>query len=231
MSINFVSSKDSDETRNMQTKSNNIEIVLGGETDEIIEEFFKYLLQRYQEGLEESMKSKFIFDSVNLLHYHLQKTSLKGTGSSYNDSAEWLKNKKTTINPKNNDNCFQYALTVALNYQNINKDPQRISKIKPFINQYDRKGINFPSQKEDWKKFKSNNKSIALNILFVPYNAKNIRLAHKSKHIFKRENQVILLMITGDKKWHYLAVKKSSVLLRGVTSNHNGDFYCLNCFH
>ena len=45
------------------------------------------------------------------------------------DSPEWLKNKKT-INPKNNDdNCFQYALTVALNYQNIKKDPQRISKL------------------------------------------------------------------------------------------------------
>ena len=31
--------------------------------------------------------------------------------------------------------------------------------------------------------------------------------------------------------WHYLAVKNISGLLRGITSNHNGDFYCLNCFH
>ena len=53
MSINFISSKDSDETRNMHTKSNNIEIMVGSETDEIIEELFKSLLQRYQEGLEE----------------------------------------------------------------------------------------------------------------------------------------------------------------------------------
>ena len=79
--------------------------------------------------------------------------------------------------------------------------------------------------------FESNNKSIALNILFVPYNAENIRLAYKSKHNFKRENQVILLMITDGKKWHYLAVKSLSALLRGITSNHVGDFYCLNCFH
>ena len=100
MSINFISSKDSDETCNMHTKSNNIEIMVGSETDEIIEELFKSLLQRYQEGLEESMKgSEFIFDSVNLLHYHLQKTSLKRTRSSYIDSPEWLKNKKATINP------------------------------------------------------------------------------------------------------------------------------------
>ena len=123
----------------MTTKSDNIHIVMGSKTDEIIKELFESLLQRYQEGLEESMKgSEFIFDSVNLLHYHLQKTSLKRTGSSYIDSPEWLKNKKATINPKNNDdNCFQYALTVALNYQNIKKDPQKISKIKPFINKYD----------------------------------------------------------------------------------------------
>ena len=81
--------------------------MIGSETDEIIEELFKSLLQRYQEGLEESMKgSEFIFYSVNVLHYHLQKTSLKRNGSSYIDSPEWLKHKKT-INPKNNDgNCF-----------------------------------------------------------------------------------------------------------------------------
>ena len=38
-------------------------------------------------------------------------------------------------------------------------------------------------------------------------------------------------MITDGTKWHYLAVKKLCSLLRGITSNHNGDFYCLNCFH
>ena len=107
----------------------------------IIEDFFESLLEKYQEGLEESMKgSEFIFDSLDLLYYHLQKTSLKRIGLSYVDSPKWLKNKnkKAIINPKNNDdNCFQYSLTVALNYQNIDRNPHRISKIKPFINQYD----------------------------------------------------------------------------------------------
>ena len=57
--------------------------------------------------------SEFIFDSVNLLYYHLQRISFK-RGGSYVDSQKWLKNKQATINPKNNDNnCFQYALTVA----------------------------------------------------------------------------------------------------------------------
>ena len=73
MSINFIFSKDSDETRNMHKKSDNIEILIGNETDEIIES----LLEKYQEELKESMKGRdFIFDSVDLLYYHLHKTSL-----------------------------------------------------------------------------------------------------------------------------------------------------------
>ena len=136
MSTNFISHKDYSETRTMHTKSDNIEILMSSETDEIIKELFKSLLQRYQEGLEESMKgSDFISDSADLLYYQLQKKSLKRTRSSYIDSPKWLKNKKATRNLKNSDNnCFQYALTVPLNYQSIKKDLQRISKIKPFIN-------------------------------------------------------------------------------------------------
>ena len=136
----------------MHSKNDNIEIMMGSETDEIIEELFESLLQRYHEGLEESMKgSEFIFDSIDVLYYNLNKISLI-RGGSYIDSSEWLWNKKATLNPKNNDDeCLQYALTAALNYQSIKKDPQRISKIKPLINQYSWKKISFPSNKKDWK--------------------------------------------------------------------------------
>ena len=65
----------------------------------------------------------------------------------------------------------------------------------------------------------------------MPYNPKQTVCAYPPENNNKRENQVILLIITDGKKWHYLAVKSLSALLRGVTSNHNGDFYCLNCFH
>ena len=114
---------------------------------------------------------------------------------------------------------------------NNNKDPQRVSKIKPFINQYSWNDIDFPSTGKDWKKFGLNNESIALNILYVPHNTGKIHLAYKPKHNLTRKKQVILLMITDGEKWHYTAVKRLSGLLRGVTGNNNGDFYCLNCFH
>ena len=113
--------------------------------------------------------SEFIFDSVDLLCCNLQKISLNRKGSSYIYSPRWLENTKTTNPKNNNNNCFQYALTLALNYQ-IKKGLQRISKIKPFINQYNWKEVDFPSKQKDWKKFELNNESVALNILLVPYN-------------------------------------------------------------
>ena len=84
----------------------------------------------------------------------------------------------------------------------------------------------------DWRKFECNNKTIALNILYVPYNKEQIRQAYLSKHNNERDTQVNLLMITDEtNNWHYLAVKIISGLLRGIKSIHNGNFYCLNCFH
>ena len=101
MSINFISSKDSDETRNLHTKINNIEIMMGNETDEIIDELFETFSQNYQKDLEESTRgSKLNFDSVDLLYYNLQKVSLNEKESSYIDSSKWLKDKKSNNKSK-----------------------------------------------------------------------------------------------------------------------------------
>ena len=174
--------------------------------------------------------SKFEFDNVNFLYYDFNKTSIN-RGGSYKDSPKWLNSKKSTINPKNNDDkCFQYALTLALNFDKIKKDSQRVSKTKPFIEKYNWEDIDFPSTSKDWKKFECNNE-VALNILYVPYYTKKINIAYKSKNNLTQENQIILLMISDGQKWHYLVVKYLSRLLRGITSNHQEDFNCLNCFH
>ena len=63
------------------------------------------------------------------------------------------------------------------------------------------------------------------------YGEKTIRHAYKSKYNLKRKNQVILLMISHGEKWHYLTLRSLKALINGVTSNHNGDSYCLICFH
>ena len=72
-------------------------------------------------------RSEFVYDSVDVLYYNLNKVTLS-RGRSYIDSPKWLRNKKATINPKNkkDDRCFQYAVTVALNYEQIKDHPERI---------------------------------------------------------------------------------------------------------
>ena len=201
MRIIFVSFTDANETRETHTKSDNITIMIGIETEDVINELFNTFCKRYQEGLETKMKgSSFTFECVDLLEYHRHKISLN-RGSSYIDSPEWIKDKGVTINPKNtkDNNYFQYAIIAALNYQYINHHPERISKLEPFINNYKWKGIEFPSHSKDWRRFECNNKTIALNILYVCYNSKRIKQAYISNYNNELDNQVHLLMITdGD---------------------------------
>ena len=120
--------------------------------------FFESFLQKYEENIQEKMKgSDFKFDGVNFLYYDFNKISIS-RGGSYIDSPQWLKNKKSTINPKNNNyKCFQYAVTLPLNLDRINSHPERISKLKPFTELYNWKEIGFPSTSKDWKKFELNN--------------------------------------------------------------------------
>ena len=82
----------------------------------------------------------------------------------------------------------------------LKKTPQRITQIKPFIDIYNWNDIKFLSHSNGWKKFEQNNRTIALNILYVPYNTKQIRPAYISKNNYKRDNQVILLIITDNEK-------------------------------
>ena len=97
------------------------------------------------------------------------------------NSLRWLRGKKEAIinnnnnnnsnnnnnNSNNNNNYFQNALDDALNYQTIESHPEIISKLKPSINKYNWKGIELPAGSTEWQKFEQNNKTIALNILYV----------------------------------------------------------------
>ena len=77
---------------------------------------------------------------------------------------------------------------------------ERISKIRPYISKYNWEGIEFPVGLKNWNKFEQNNKTIALNILFVPHNTETIRVAYRSEYNSKREKQINLLMITDGNK-------------------------------
>ena len=148
------------------------------------------------------------------------------------NSLGWLQGKKEVIinnnnSNNNNNNNFQNALDDALNYQTIETHPERISKLKLYINKYNWKGITFPAGSKEWQKSERNNDTIAVNVLYAKHNTKKLSVVYKSKHNNKCKKQVILLMISDGKKYHYVAVTNLSGLLQGNPSNHKGDFYFL----
>ena len=137
--------------------------------------------------MESKIGSGFVLVYVHLLYYECHKINTNHRGS-YIDSPDWIKSRKATINPinKKDNKCFQHAVTVVLNYKEIGKHSERNSEIKPFINKYSCKEINFPSEK---------------------------CTAYVSKNKSNPEKQVILLMIpNGEKYDNILQQKKLSAL-------------------
>ena len=112
----------------MHSKIDNIEIMSNDRADEVIKELFKSLEHKYQDNLEWMKRSQCVF--IRFIYCIINKCH-KNCGASYIDLPDWIKNKKATVNPinKKNNECFQYAVTVTLNYEEIGKNPERITKI------------------------------------------------------------------------------------------------------
>ena len=102
--ISFVSLKPgSDETRLTHTRSVTMEFMSGSKTEEIIESLYRSLLLNYYDNLQEKMRgSDFVFNGINNFYYDFNRVSIS-KGGSYIESPKWLKNKKSTVNQKNND--------------------------------------------------------------------------------------------------------------------------------
>ena len=150
MHVSFVSSNDNGENRTVFVWTDNEDIRLGNKVDDIVKRLINPFLNNYQkEEVILRNGSNFVFESVDLLSYHIHKTSLKRENS-YIKSSEWLINKRATINLKNKDDkCFQYSITAALNHQKIESHSERISNIEPFIDQYNWDGIEFAARIKD----------------------------------------------------------------------------------
>ena len=190
MHINFVSSNDTGEIRTIFVWSDNEEIRLGNETDDIVKRLINSFLNNYQkEELILRNGSNFVFESVGLLSYHIHKTSLK-RGNSYIKSPEWVANKKAIINPKNvDDRCFEYSVVAALRHKKIKSHPERIQgNHHLFSCDYNWCGIEFSHGIKEWKRFQKNIEAIALNILQVPCDEIKITHAYKSEYNHTRKN-------------------------------------------
>ena len=122
MQNNCVSTKDFEETRTIYSASKPVAIFMGTDTDDVIDRLFDTILQRFQQAIEKSNErgSELTHESVVLLYYYFQKIDIR-RAESYMKSPDWLVNKRATINPRNekDNKCFQYAIAVALNYNEI----------------------------------------------------------------------------------------------------------------
>ena len=129
----FKSTRNFNDKRTLQIKSKNT-------TD--IDEIFDQLIKKHHELIESLNNVDLIPEGIESITYNFTEIIISNT---FIESPEWIKNKKCTINPQNKDNkCFQYSVTIALNNQKVKNHPKRISKIKPFINNFDWNNINFP---------------------------------------------------------------------------------------
>ena len=170
MHVNFISSRDTGEARIYYVWSDNVSIMQGKDTYDIIREIFRSFLHNYQEELKMIKGSDFVFESVDLLDYKLHRVRLK-RGGSYIKSPKWLENKKAVINPKNenDDECLRWSIICALNYNEIIK--KEFENIFKKIKHEDK---DFSSHQRDWKNFEQNNESIALNVLLPSQNSEEI---------------------------------------------------------
>ena len=162
MHVNFISSIETRETRIYYVWSDNISIMQGENTNAIIRKIFNSCLHNYQQELKMIKGSNFVFESVDLLDYKLHRVCLN-RGRSYIKFPKWLENKKAVINPKKekDDECLQWSIICALNYNEIIK-----KKIENIFEKIKHEDKDFSLQKRDWENCEQNNESVALNVLF-----------------------------------------------------------------
>ena len=230
-------------------KSKNIECYIYDSSEDILNLLYDSLLKYFIDKLLICRTdSCYVFESVEGFSIHFHKIDLK-RGSSYIPTPKWLETRKATINLKNmNDNFwFVYAATIAIYHKEIGDHPERISnKLLKYAYKLDWNGINFPAFTTNYKIFEKNNKDIALNIFYVPYEEEEeILMYYLSNHNFTRKKQIALLKISNGERRHFLALKSEqeeindcmkptksfSKLMRDISSNSHENYYCFGCFH
>ena len=190
--------------------------------NEIVNEMIAHMKQEIKNPALSN--SRFIFNEV--LHMDVDFHQLNLTrGLSYLPLSDWLAHKKAIIDPKNVDQqCFKWAVIAASRWEKIDRDPQRISNLKKFEDDLDWSGIGFPVSFRDIKGFEFRNQ-ISINILAIEN--RQIYICRKGDNY---ERTINLMLITKNKREHYVAIKFLSGLLSSQNTKHNGkEYFCTNC--
>ena len=168
--------------------------------------------------------SKFVFDSIMYTDISIHRLNLT-RGSSYIPLPDWLSEKKAILNPKNLDmKCFKWSVIAALKWEEIDRDYQRVSKLRKYENEFDWSGMSFPVSTKDINKFKTRNR-IGINVLAL--NGKTPYICRKGSDY---ERTVNLMIIEDGEKKHYVAIKSLERLLSMNNSKHKeSQHFCNNC--
>ena len=179
-------------------------------------------------------ESGFSLDKIMHLHINFHRLVLT-RGSSYTELPECIQNNNVVINPQNKDEeCFKWTVIGALHHEEIKKDHQRISRLRPYENQYNWKGLEFPVSIKKIDKFEKNNPGIAVNVLLSNKKSldEDIYTVRRSERNVKCKKQVNLLMIVDGEKRHYTAIKSISRLLSKLNGKTTRVYhYCMNCLN
>ena len=190
--------------------------------NEIVNEMIAHMKQQIENPALSN--SRFVFDEV--LHMDVDFHQLNLTrGLSYLPPPEWLAHKKVIINPLNEDQeCFKWAVIAASRWKDIDRNPQRISKLKKFEVNFDWSGMGFPVSFRDIKGFKFRNQ-ISINILAIE--GRQIYICRKGGN---DERVINLMLIMESNRKHCVAIKSLSRLLSSQSTKHKGkEYFCTNC--
>ena len=180
------------------------------------------------------LNSRFRFDDVLFLDANFHWLNLT-KGSSYLPLPDWIVKKRAIINPQNNDEeCFKWAVLAA---SEIGKNPQCMSDLRKFADNYDWSGLKFPVLIKDIGVFETKNE-VSVNVLALE--DKDIYICRKGRQPPSGAKpvepncrpgcEINLLLISEDDRWHYTAIKSLSRLLTSRNSKHHGkQYFCNNC--
>ena len=192
----------------------------GSEMDQIVDGMITNM--KFQIENPALLNSRFVFDEFLYLDVNFHQLNLT-RGSSYLPLPDWLVRKKAIVNPHNDDEeCFKWSVIAA---ENVGmKDPQRVSNLRKFMDNYDWSGLEFPVSVKDIGKFETRN-NISVNVLAVE--GRDVYIHRKGQRVGREIN---LLMVSEDGIRHYTAIKSLSRLLSSKNSNTKcKQHFCMNC--
>ena len=211
-----------DEYINLAFNSIMTPVYMLSDIDSIVQSMINHLSQQVDNPTLRD--SKFVFDKIS--HTDISNHRLILTrGSSCVKLPDWLAKKKAILNPKNSDEkCFKFAVIAGLKWEEIDRDHQRVSKLRRYENEFDWSGITYPVSTKNISKFERRNE-IGVNLLAL--NGKTPYICRKGADY---ERSVNLMILEEGEKKHYVAIKSLERLLSKMNSKSNpSQHFCNNC--